>query len=197
MKSKEVLIVKTGVANTASMQAAFERLGVTSRLSQCADEVRDASNVVLPGVGTFGAAMDTLNRFGLARSLRERIKQGKRTLAVCVGLQVLFQESDESPGVVGLGLFEGSVRKFPPSLRVPQLGWNWVDGDSAESPSGYAYFANSYCVEIGTALKKILRADYGLKFIAGFRHEALTALQFHPELSGEFGRQILINWIED
>lgn len=122
----EVVVVKTGTANTASVLAALKRVGCSARLSSEAGDVAAASAVVLPGVGSFGAAMGEIERFGLVDVLRERIGAGRATLCICLGLQVLARESEESPGVRGLGVIEARVTKFGSGVRVPHMGWNFV-----------------------------------------------------------------------
>ena len=124
----EILIVATGSANLASVIAAFERAGVSTRLTTSASEAADAPFVVLPGVGAFGAAMSALTPAGLVPVLKARIAAGKPTFTVCLGLQLLAESSEESPGVAGLGVMPATVTKFPldAGVCVPQLGWNAV-----------------------------------------------------------------------
>jgi imidazole glycerol phosphate synthase glutamine amidotransferase subunit len=125
-RASEVLIVPTGTANLASIIAGISRAGGTARVSEDAGEIGAASHVVLPGVGAFGAAMQRLDSNGLAAAIASRIRAGAPTLCVCLGLQLLFEESDESPGVRGLGVVPGRVGRFSGAVRVPQFGWNRV-----------------------------------------------------------------------
>ncbi|MGH8722600.1 MAG: imidazole glycerol phosphate synthase subunit HisH, partial [Burkholderiales bacterium] len=148
MSATEVVVVPTGTANLASVRAALARLGANPRLAEDAAMIAAATHVVLPGVGSFGATMAGLREAGLDAALAARVRAGRPTLALCVGLQVLFEASDESPDATGLGVLPGHIGRFPDSVRVPQFGWNRI----APAPGcrfvepGYAYFANSYRV---------------------------------------------------
>lgn len=192
---KRVLIVRTGVANLASVCAALRRLDAEPEPTRDAEAILTADHVILPGVGAFGAAMAALDE-GLAEALKARIAADRPTLAVCVGLQVLCQESEESPGVVGLGVVPGTVRRFPSTVTVPQLGWNRIE-PTPGSPlaAGYVYFANSYRLDtlpsgFGGAI-----SDHGGPFVAALARGALLACQFHPELSGAYGAGVLNRWL--
>jgi glutamine amidotransferase len=167
--SDEVLIVPTGTANLASVMAGLKRAGAAPRVSEDAAEIRAVSHVVLPGVGAFGAAMERLNANGLGAVVAERIRAGRPTLSVCLGLQLLFERSDESPGVAGLGVVPGGVGRFPDTVRVPQFGWNIV----TPSPScrllqpGHAYFANSFRVTAVPDEWHAAHAEHGERFEIG------------------------------
>jgi imidazole glycerol phosphate synthase glutamine amidotransferase subunit len=162
-----------------------------------ADLVRRADRVVLPGVGTFGAAMAALAG-GLDAAIKERIQADRPTLAVCVGHQVLFAASEESPGIPGLGLFPQMVTRFPASVRVPQIGWNRValeTEDGALGP-GHACFSNSFGVSQSPAGAGAAFSHHGGETVAAVERGAILGLQFHPELSGPFGHAILARWLE-
>ena len=116
-----VVIVPTGVANLASVQAGFERAGARSTLAESAAQVEDAARVMLPGVGAFGPAMDALEERGFADALRKRLSAARPTMAICLGLQLLFEESEESPGRKGLGILRGRARRFAEALTVPPI----------------------------------------------------------------------------
>ncbi len=195
--AREVLVLPTGTANLASVLAAFARLGATTRIATEAAMVEDALRVVLPGVGTFGAALAGLRAAGLADAIAARVRSGAATLAMCVGLQVLFEESDESSGIEGLSVIPGRVGRFPPTVRVPQFGWNRVEPapDCRFLAPGYAYFANSYRVEEAPGCR-IASAEHGGRFVAGLEREGVVACQFHPELSGAYGHALIANWLE-
>lgn len=193
-----VQIIATGIANTASLQAAFHRLGVESALIDDPERVASGRLVVLPGVGAFGAGMERLRTSGLGEAIRERVAVGKPLLSVCLGLQLLFRSSEESPGVEGLSIINAPVVRFTTNHRIPQLGWNSVEApsDARYLTSGYAYFAHSFCVRELTAVDAVATADYGHPFVAAFERGGLLACQFHPELSGAYGAALLQRWVE-
>lgn len=196
--SSSVAIVRTGVANTASMVAGLRRVGADPQLCEDAETVRTAPYVVLPGVGTFGAGIASLKRMGVDEALKERIQSGLPTLAVCVGHQLLFQQSEESPEAEGLNIIEGSIQGFPPEVTCPQLGWNLVTAPKGARifESGYAYFANSFRALHADPDWKMATADHGGKFIAGLERGAVVTAQFHPELSGPWGLSFFTRWLE-
>ena len=190
------VIVPTGTANTASILAGFRRLGGRPAIARSPDDVASADHVVLPGVGSFGAAMAEVERVGMRAVLRERLADGRPTLAVCVGMQLLAEVSEESDGARGLGCIDEPVGRFPDDVRVPQLGWNEVRaGDDCRFVTdGWAYFANSYRIQdlpVGWAGAV---TDYGGEFVAAMERGDLLACQFHPELSGGWGSGILSAW---
>ncbi len=192
------VIIPTGTANLASVLAAFRRLGVDLAPAQTADEVDAADRVVLPGVGTFGAAADRLEEVGLTDALRRRIAAGVPTLAVCVGMQFLASSSEESPGAVGLGAVEGPVSRFGDDLIVPQLAWSQVMPDPASRlvEPGWAYFANSFKLTDPPEGWASSTATYGKPFVAALERDGVLACQFHPELSGQWGSDLLQRWLD-
>jgi imidazole glycerol phosphate synthase glutamine amidotransferase subunit len=196
VSATEVVVAPTGTANLASVRAALARLGASPRLAEDAAMIAAATHVVLPGVGSFGAAMAGLREAGLDAALAARIKAGGATLAMCVGLQVLFEASDESPHATGLAVLPGRVGRFPESVRVPQFGWNRV----APEPScrllepGYAYFANSYRVLEAPGCA-VATAEHGGTFVAALEQGRVLACQFHPELSGAYGHALISRWL--
>lgn len=193
----EVAIVPTGTANLASVEAAFRRLGAEPRIVEDAAAVVRAGHVMLPGVGAFAAALERLQAHGLDRALIERIGADRPTIAICVGHQLLFEASEESPGVAGLGIVRATVTRFPETVRVPQFGWNKVEAaeDCNLLESGYAYFANSY-----RALEapgwKVATAGHGGPFVAAMEKGNVIGCQFHPELSGDYGAALLSRFLE-
>ena len=193
----DVHVVSTGTSNQASMLAALRRVGGEPILVSHADQIRQAERVVLPGVGAFGAAAENLQRAGLWEALGERLRAGRPTLVVCLGLQLLAAGSDESPGAVGLGVVPGQVRRFPDNVRVPQLGWNLVEaGDGCRLlESGYAYFANSFHMPEAPAGWARATATHGVPFVAAMERGGVLACQFHPELSGAWGLALLGRWV--
>lgn len=192
----DVLILPTGTANLASVQAAFDKLGKTTALAQGADLIPKAEHVVLPGVGTFGATMRGLRQAGFDQAIAERVRNGAPTLSMCVGLQVMFETSDESPEAEGLGVINGNVGRFSDNVRVPQFGWNSIEPDTGCRllESGYAYFANSFRVQAAPGVE-VAHARHGDPFIAAFEQGDVLACQFHPELSGGFGHRLIKRWL--
>jgi imidazole glycerol phosphate synthase glutamine amidotransferase subunit len=197
VSAPEVVVVPTGTANLASVRAALDRLGARARLAERAAMIEGATHVVLPGVGSFGAAVAGLREAGFDEALATRVRAGRATLAMCVGLQVLFEASDESPDAVGLAVFPGRVGRFPDAVRVPQFGWNRVvpePGCRLLDP-GYAYFANSYRVLEAPGCA-VATAEHGGRFVAALERDAVLACQFHPELSGAYGHRLIARWLE-
>jgi len=193
----EVIIVRTGTANIASVAAALSRLGVASRVSESAEDVLGAERLVLPGVGTLAAAMERLYECDLVESIRERVEGDRPTLAICLGMQSMCEGSEESPGMRGLGIVPGSILRFPDRVRVPQLGWNRISSESGCKylSDGYAYFANSYRLVDVPSGWKVARCDYAGEFVAAMERGNVLACQFHPELSGDFGLGIMERWL--
>jgi imidazole glycerol phosphate synthase glutamine amidotransferase subunit len=195
-----VAIVRTGAANLASVIAALERMdGISTALVERPDEVRRAPFLILPGVGAFGPAMARLREQDLVEPLRERIDRGLPTLAICLGLQLLCRESEEAPGVRGLGVIDDAITRFDGSVRIPQLGWNRVEPDPGFAPTavGHAYFANSYRLVERPPGWTAAWSQHAGRFIAAIRRGSIVACQFHPELSGAYGRAILADWLTD
>jgi imidazole glycerol phosphate synthase glutamine amidotransferase subunit len=191
------VIVPTGTANLASVLAAFRRLGVDLAPARAAEDVDTADRVVLPGVGTFGSAADRLEATGLTDALRRRVAAGMPTLAVCVGMQFLASSSEESPGAAGLGAVEGPISRFDEGLIVPQLAWSQVMPDPASRlvEPGWAYFANSYRLIEAPDGWASSTATYGKPFVAALERDGVLACQFHPELSGPWGSDLLQRWL--
>ncbi len=196
--TRDVVVVGTSVANIASVLAALRRAGTRPVVSLDPVEVDRAEHVVLPGVGAFGAGMEAIARAGLTEALAGRVAAGRPLLAVCLGLQLLAEGSEESPGVRGLGVLPGIARRYGAAVRVPQLGWNrvWpVEGARVIEP-GSAYFANSYRIESIPPGWSGATAEYGGPFVAALERGAVVACQFHPELSGAWGAVLIRRWLE-
>ena len=195
--STEVVIVPTGTANTASVRVAFQRIGADLRPAESANDIQRADQLVLPGVGAFAAAMEHIDEHRWRRSLVERIEAGWPTLAICVGMQLLCERSEENTETNGLSVVPETVTRFPDGLVVPQLGWNRVMPDTACRflKPGWAYFANSY--RLGSVPNGWLGAqtEYGDKFNSAMEKGDVLACQFHPELSGEWGSNLLSRWL--
>jgi imidazole glycerol phosphate synthase glutamine amidotransferase subunit len=194
----QVVMVPTGTANVASVAAAFTRLGAGLTTAAGPGDVSGAAGVVLPGVGAFGAAIGQVEALGLREALRERIEQGKPTLAVCVGMQLLCHYSEESPGAKGLAVLDDTVTRFGGDTRVPQLGWNRVEpapGSRLLEP-GWAYFANSYHINRAPDGWRSATTEYGGRFVSALERGSILACQFHPELSGSWGSSLLGRWLD-
>lgn len=194
----EIICVRTGTANLASIVAAFGRLGLSVRMTESPDEVRAGARVVLPGVGSFGAGMRRLRELDLAEPLRERVETGRPLLGICLGLQLLCESSEESPGFEGVASVASRVTRFPSTVRVPQLGWNRLHADPgcAVLASGSVYYANSYRLERVPRGWSGATSDYAGPFVGALERGPVVLCQFHPELSGAFGAQLLARWCE-
>lgn len=190
-------IVATGVANFASVTAALRRAGALVTRIQTPAELESFDGVVLPGVGTFGAAMEQLRKNGVVDALRTRIASGQPTLAICLGLQLLAPASEESPGVSGLRVFRQKVEKIL-APRIPQLGWNFVRAPAGGRfvRDGYAYFANSYGIRECPDGWQASWNDLEGPWVAAAERGGVIACQFHPELSGMWGNALLQRWLE-
>jgi imidazole glycerol phosphate synthase glutamine amidotransferase subunit len=143
--------------------------------------------------------MERLHAMGMVEVVRARFRENRPTMAICVGLQVLCESSEESPGVTGLGILPTTVRRFPNSVRVPQLGWNRIEAEEGcrYLRTGFCYFANSYHATAVPAGWKAAMADHGGPFVAGLERGATLACQFHPELSGAHGKELLARWLAE
>jgi imidazole glycerol phosphate synthase glutamine amidotransferase subunit len=184
----KVTILSTGTANLASMTSALRRLGAEVVLAERPADVADAEHLVVPGVGAFEAAIGAVRAGGFEQPLRDRVQAGRSTLAVCVGLQILARASTESPGIAGLGIVDADVQRLPPTVEVPQLGWNRLSTGDA------MYFANSYALREAPGFG-VVTAEHGERFVAALSRGRVLACQFHPELSGEPGERWLSDWL--
>ncbi len=193
---ERIAIIRTGSANLASVMAAFRRLQVPARVVTIPSELSAADAVVLPGVGSFAAAMQRLREAEWPPVLVERFVDDCPTLAICLGLQLLCASSQESPGVPGLEILNGAVRRFPRSVTVPHFGWNTIENASGHYfEHGYVYYANSYRLQEQPPGWDVAITDYGGPFVAAVRRGSLLACQFHPELSGGLGHRLLAGWL--
>ncbi len=208
--SAQVLIVPTGSANIASVMGALRRAGAHVTLCDHPSQILASPYVVLPGVGAFGAAIDALTQQAWIEPIRQRLALGKPTLAICLGMQLMLQSSEETPGTVGLGIIPGAVHRFSPgSWRVPHMGWANVTtpvhspgSDSPAAATGDAYFAHSYHITAAAINPQdwlISTTKYaGTTFAAMLqsrKHPGLIFCQFHPELSGPWGAGIIEQWL--
>ncbi|WP_291426611.1 imidazole glycerol phosphate synthase subunit HisH [Deinococcus sp.] len=195
----EVLLLDYGAGNVRSAAKALERAGMTVRVSADPADVPHAAALVVPGQGHFRQVMEAFDQSGFHGPVTDAAKAGVPLLGICVGMQMLLSESEEAPGVPGLGLIAGTVKKFVPlpGRKVPQMGWNALElrGDSPVlrglGHDAYAYFVHSYYVPTDVALTDGAVAEYGVPFWAAFSQGNLHATQFHPEKSGAVGLAIL------
>lgn len=192
-----IMIARTGAANVASVRAMLQRLDVEATVTSDAAAIATAPAVILPGVGSFGAAMSEIEPNGIARAIRDRVTWDRPLLAICLGLQLLAESSEESPGVNGLGVLPTRVTRFPEPLRAPHFGWNMVTSNDSGGliEPGYAYFANSYRLTSAPPGWYSAWTDYGGPFVAAIERGNVLACQFHPELSGPWGQSLIERWL--
>ena len=203
-----IAVVDYGMGNLASVQKAFAFLGAKGiRVTADPKEVARSKAVVFPGVGAFGEAMAELKSRRLIDPIRESIREGKPFLGLCLGLQLLFSDSDEAPGVRGLGVLPGRVRKFPAKkgLKVPHMGWNQIEKSGSRKGEGplqgipdgaFMYFVHSFYAEPEEAGLIAATTEYGRQFPCVISDgQRLWATQFHPEKSQKWGLRILKNFM--
>jgi imidazole glycerol phosphate synthase glutamine amidotransferase subunit len=195
--SADVLIVRTGAANLASVVAGFERVGRSVQVTDNAFAVRNAKRVVLPGVGAFAPVAERLGKNGLGEAIRFRVTEDLPTLAVCLGLHLLAEGSDEGMDTGGLGILEVRASRYPDSVVVPQLGWNSIAADSNCHllSDGVAYFANSYRITDQPPGWNVAWSSHGGQFVAAVERGNVLGCQFHPELSGAWGERLITRWL--
>ena len=199
-----IAIVDYGVGNLFSLRSSLRALGADSLVSGDREELMRADKLILPGVGAFGDAADKLRAAGLDGLLRDRARAGVPLLGVCLGMQLLFDESQESPGVKGLGILKGKIVRFPEDkgLKIPQIGWNDLSFPNEgrlfkgldEHP--YVYFVHSYYLEAEDPSIVTATTEYGVTVHASVEHGNVFACQFHPEKSSQAGLSILRNFLE-
>ena len=199
-----ITIIDYGSGNIQSIKNGFSKIGADAIVSSSVKEINDAEALILPGVGAFGNAMENLGEY--INPIKDHINESKPFLGVCLGLQILFSSSEESPGSQGLGIFKGEILHFPDflkekELKIPQMGWNQLEIQNncpilAEVGSDFMYFVHSYYVNPQN--NKIIAAtvDYGIDVPAVVCNKKVFATQFHPEKSGEKGLKILRNFIK-
>lgn len=196
--TQEVLLVPTGTANLASVISSLAQVGARARPLRGADEILAAERVLLPGVGAFQAALEPLRASGYADALLARVQADRPLMGICLGMQLLAAASEESPGVPGLALFSASVTRLSgEGIRIPHIGWNRVEAAPGcrVLSSGDAYFAHSYCLTTPPAGACVATTCHGAPFVAALEWGAVVTCQFHPELSGAFGLDLLARWL--
>jgi imidazole glycerol-phosphate synthase subunit HisH len=194
-----VAVLDYGIGNLRSAQKGLQRAGADAHLTADPALVADAAAVVLPGVGAFGRCMDALHRTGLAQVAVDAAASGRPFLGICVGMQLMYDGSDESPGAAGLGIQPGTVRRLPGGVKHPQMQWNVLEPSRpsrllADVAAGsWVYFVHSYAAPDGP--DTVATCDYGGPVTAAIERDNIAATQFHPEKSGDVGLGILASWV--
>jgi glutamine amidotransferase len=197
-----IAVIDYGIGNLRSAEKALAHLGADARLTSDGAEISRASAVVLPGVGAFGACMRALRASGLEAVTKEAATDGRPFLGICIGMQMLFDGSDESPDVAGLGIVSGRVTLLPETVRLPQMGWNTLDITSGSrlcaglDANDWLYFVHSFAPEPTDASVVAAWCEYGRRFPAAIEAGPVWATQFHPEKSGAVGLALLRNFVE-
>jgi len=201
-----IAIIDYEMGNLRSVQKGFETVGYEAVVTRDPVVIDRASHVVLPGVGAFGDCVTNLTQFGLVEPLRRSISQGKPFLGICLGLQVLFTESEEFGSHQGLDIFKGKVRRFSFSeheakgFKIPHMGWNSIHIRNPSpllkeiQPGSYVYFVHSYYVEPVETKVICTETTYGVPFVSSVAQDNIFACQFHPEKSQRIGLQLLRNF---
>ncbi len=199
-----IAVIDYGAGNLHSVKNALDSLSAECIITHNPEEILAADKIILPGVGAFGDAMSALRKSGLTDTVRKVIALGKPFLGICLGLHLLFEESEETPGVKGLGVLKGKIMKIPKAdgLKIPHMGWNNLElpkasrilKDIGDEP--YLYFVHSYYVKPEEESVVSAYTDYGSKLTVAVEKDNLFAVQFHPEKSGDIGHIILKNFIE-
>ena len=202
-----IAIVDYGVGNLYRVEKTFARFSSDVVLTHEAEIIDKADKVVLPGVGAFGDCMKNFKASGLVDAVLRAVKSGKPVMGICVGLQIMFEGSDESPGVAGLGIFKGRVRKInAPELKIPHMGWNSLTVNENASvnidlfknirENPYVYFVHSYYAVPEDKSVITAKTVYGEEITAAVGKDNVIATQFHPEKSGDIGLSIIKNFVE-
>jgi imidazole glycerol phosphate synthase glutamine amidotransferase subunit len=194
-----ITILDYGAGNLRSVQNTLEELGCAFQLVRDARGLETAKKILLPGVGHFGQMMRALDELGVREALAGRIRTGVPFLGICLGLQALFESSEEAPEARGLGIYPGTVRRFPAGVRVPHMGWNEleVSGESklacGLTVRPYVYFAHSYYVPVDP--RAAATCTYGVPYTAVLEAGPIFGVQFHPEKSGAVGLHMVRNFV--
>ncbi len=197
-----IAIFDYGAGNLRSVENTLDSIGAHYQIVRDAAGLARADKIVLPGVGHFGQLIRSLDALGVRQAFRERIAAGIPFLGICLGMQALFERSEEAPELEGLSIYPGEVRRFPAELRVPQMGWNQLELQArprllekiGEHP--YVYFAHSYYVPRRAAAERAAAlCEYGIRYTAAIESGNVFGVQFHPEKSGAVGQQIVRNFL--
>ena len=198
-----IKIIDYGAGNLQSVVKAFRFIGGEIEVTADGDSLMGADAAVLPGVGAFGDAMESLNRSGMKQPVLDFIASGRPFLGICLGMQLLFEGSEETPGVRGLGVFKGEILRIPdaPGLKIPHMGWNSL---RIQKPGGlfsglgenpYVYFVHSYYLKARQREIVSSTTEYGVEIDASVQSGNLFGTQFHPEKSGKIGLKMLENFV--
>jgi imidazole glycerol-phosphate synthase subunit HisH len=196
-----IAVVDYGIGNLRSAEKALQHLGADARLTADASDIAGAEAVVLPGVGNFGACMRALRESGLEAVTRTAATDGRPFLGICVGMQMLFDRSDESPGVAGLGVISGTITRLPETVRLPQMGWNTLEASPGSRlvaglpDPAWCYFVHTFAPDPADDADVAAWCEYGRRFAAAVEQGPVWATQFHPEKSGEVGLALLGNFV--
>ena len=199
-----IAIIDYGAGNIQSVNKALKYIGSDCVVTRDKDMILKADGAVLPGVGSFGDTMDTMESYGIKDTILDFIKTKKHFLGICLGLQLLFPESEESPNKKGLSVFDGSITKIPADtgLKIPHIGWNSLDIVKKDGifkgieDNAYVYFVHSYFLTAKNPEIVAARTNYGVQIDAAIEWKNVSATQFHPEKSGEVGLKILKNFAD-
>lgn len=197
-----IAIIDYGAGNLQSVKKAFDFIGAESVITDNPEVINACDRILLPGVGSFGDAMDSMHKSGLIETVKQNALSGKPFLGICLGLQLLFEESEESPGVKGLGIFKGKIKKFSSDmgLKIPHIGWNSLEIKQNDTlfknipENSYVYFVHSYYLHAEDENDIATVTNYGIDFHSAVGKNNIFATQFHPEKSGDVGLQILRNF---
>jgi glutamine amidotransferase len=201
VSSPRIAVVDYGIGNLRSAEKALQHLGADAALTSDVRSIEAADAVVLPGVGAFGACMQALRNAGLEGATRVAATDGRPFLGICIGMQMLFDGSDETPDVTGLGVVPGRVTRLPATVRLPQMGWNTLEvtswsrlGAGLPDPA-WLYFVHSFAPEPDDDAVVTAWCEYGRRFAAAIEAGPVWATQFHPEKSSAVGLQMLDNFV--
>lgn len=195
-------IIDYGAGNLQSVKKALDFIGAESVITDNPEIINNCDKILLPGVGSFGDAMNSMRAKNLVDTIKQNALSGKPFLGICLGLQLLFEESEESPNAEGLGILKGKIRKFPSDmgLKIPHIGWNSIEVKQKDTlfkgipDNSYVYFVHSYYLEAENEEDIATVTNYGIDFHSGVGRGNIFATQFHPEKSGDVGLQILRNF---
>ncbi len=199
-----IAIIDYGAGNLRSVQKACEFVGSSAEITSNPDIIKKADHVILPGVGAFGDCMNNLNKSGLVGVIKDVASSSTPFLGICLGMQLLFEESEETPGVEGLGIFQGKIVKIPDAdgLKIPHMGWNSLSFPK-DSPifkglpeNPFVYFVHSYYMQPKNTSIISATTEYGKTLPVALSSDNIFATQFHPEKSGEIGLTIIKNFAE-